>query len=83
MLWSNESLFKKHTVPNPGECTIHGNSPMHMQGEGDTSTKQPGPSSSGRDRRSKENWETLDATGNFEYKVEGGNSNVHKGADWK
>ena len=83
MLWSNESLFEKHTVPNSGECTIHGNSPMHLRGRGDKSTKQSGSNSSGSDRRSKENWETFDATGNSEYKVEGGNRNVHKGAGWK
>ena len=83
MLWSNESLVEKHTVPKSGECTIHGNITMHLRGEGDTSTKQPGPSSSGSDRRSKENWETVDAMRDVEKKVEGGNSNVHKGEDWK
>ena len=83
MLWSNESPLEKHTVSKSGECTIHGNSPMHLRGEGDTSTKQPGLSSSGSDRRSKENWETVDATGDIEQEVEGGNSNVHKGEDWK
>ena len=83
MLWSNESLFEKHTVPKSGECTFHGNSPMHLRGEGDTNTKQPGLSSSGSDRGSKEDWETVDAMGISEQKVEGGNSNVHKGEDWK
>ena len=83
MLWSNESLFEKHTVPKSGECTFYGNSQMHLRGRGDTLTKQPGPSSSGSDRGSKEDWETVDATGLSEQKVEGGNNNVHKREDWK